>query len=666
MKVLKILFLLVVVNICIQSSIYAQALGYKNNRIACSADGNNQPDLEYTGTYNTADPDDWGATPMSLAILAKAKLQDKLVHFSYNNFMPSPAHSTEKNYMKVNAEDAANRFKYDLDVFFDVGTHKTEAIASLKTELQKSTAADPLYFIHMGPSEFFYQAVKAVIDDGGIESLSHVYVISHSNYNDNHLRRPTEHTMTQCIELSGNRLNYKLIKDQNTCDIGYQGLCSNQNAYPWRNFKDHRDPNMVWLYERMQDHKHGKYDVSDAGMVYYLLKNNENASPSALDDFFGYGILLPGDELTEAIDITKESVTIFPQRRYQLSFSTVPEEPWDDFMSWTTSNAEVAYVSPAGKLVGVTPGTATISVRAGIDEIIDQIEVKVVSVSKCETCSEDCDLVEKDGLLVFEAERFDLKGSWQVVSGDNYASGGKYITYMGANSYNSQNLANEISYTFTINNPGRYTVKWFMRQPDEAEGDLSNDIWIYIDGDLGYSGSDKLTSYQKFVGRSKTVFTMNGQLDINHSSSSLVADFAAAGDYTLKVCGRSENIQIDKFVFYKGLSADDAEFKASDVTETTTCMDDVISGTVEDTSIGKGIKARTLKVYPNPVKGEFNIEARKTGVLKIISMDGRIIQANEVNIGTNTIVINQLKPGNYIVHLKDLDGSDRAVITIRN
>ncbi|WP_430934566.1 hypothetical protein [Saccharicrinis sp. 156] len=274
MKVLKILFLLVVVNICIQSSIYAQALGYKNNRIACSADGNNQPDLEYTGTYNTADPDDWGATPMSLAILAKAKLQDKLVHFSYNNFMPSPAHSTEKNYMKVNAEDAANRFKYDLDVFFDVGTHKTEAIASLKTELQKSTAADPLYFIHMGPSEFFYQAVKAVIDDGGIESLSHVYVISHSNYNDNHLRRPTEHTMTQCIERSGNRLNYKLIKDQNTCDIGYQGLCSNQNAYPWRNFKAHRDLNMVWLYERMQDHKHGKYDVSDAGMVYYLLKNN--------------------------------------------------------------------------------------------------------------------------------------------------------------------------------------------------------------------------------------------------------------------------------------------------------------------------------------------------------------------------------------------------------
>ncbi|WP_430934567.1 T9SS type A sorting domain-containing protein [Saccharicrinis sp. 156] len=375
---------------------------------------------------------------------------------------------------------------------------------------------------------------------------------------------------------------------------------------------------------------------------------------------------MPGDELTEAIDITKESVTIFPQRRYQLSFSTVPEEPWDDFMSWTTSNAEVAYVSPAGKLVGVTPGTATISVRAGIDEIIDQIEVKVVSVSKCETCSEDCDLVEKDGLLVFEAERFDLKGSWQVVSGDNYASGGKYITYTGANSYNSQNLANEISYTFTINNPGRYTVKWFMRQPDEAEGDLSNDIWIYIDGDLGYSGSDKLTSYQKFVGRSKTVFTMNGQLDINHSSSSLVADFAATGDYTLKVCGRSENIQIDKFVFYKGLSADEAEFKASDVTETTTCMDDVISGTVEDTSIGKGIKARTLKVYPNPVKGEFNIEARKTGVLKIISMDGRIIQANKVNIGTNTIFLNQLKPGNYIAHLKDLEGSSRTVISVRN
>ncbi|WP_066633400.1 Ig-like domain-containing protein [Labilibacter marinus] len=663
-KTHALLLVLVMTVISIPSTITAQALGYNNNRIACSADGNNQPDLEYTGTYNTADPDDWGATPMTLAIIAKAQLQDKLVHFSYNNFMPSPVHTTETNYMKQNAEDGATRFKFNTDVFFDVGTHKAEAILSLKNEIAKSTASDPLYFLHMGPSEFFYQAVKAVIDQGNTESLSHIYVISHSNYNDNHLRRDNEHTMTQCITLSGNRINYKLIKDQNTCNIGYQGLCSNTNFFQWQFLRDHRDPNLVWLWDRMHDHKHGKADVSDAGLIFYLLKNNENGSPSTLKTFFDYGILLPGDEIIENINITDQSVTIFPQRRYQLSFTTMPAEPWDNFYTWTTSNAEVAYISPTGRLVGVSPGSAKITIHGGVDGTTDEIDIKVISDSNCEDCTATCELIEKDGLLVFEAERFNLKGAWEVVENDNYASGGKYITYTGSNSYNNQNLANEISYTFTITNPGRYTVKWFMRQPDEAEGDLSNDVWVYIDGDRGYSGDQQLTSYKKFVGRSKTVFTMNGALDIDHHSYALIGNFSTAGDYTMKICGRSEHIQIDKFVFYKGLSGDDATYKASEVTETTTCMDDVISGDAEDTSIGSGSKKSKLKLFPNPMTNEFKIVANSPGTVQIFSMDGQMIQLNTVNTGINVIQLKDIKPGNYITYYKSINEAKRAVITV--
>jgi len=279
--------------------------------------------------------------------------------------------------------------------------------------------------------------------------------------------------MTQTIALSGDRINYNRIKDQNNCNVGYLGLCSNQNLYPGRYFRAHRDPNINWLYERLQDHKHGKADVSDAGMVYYLFTGDENASPSKLDKFFDFGILLPDEEITESIDITAGHVRIYPQRRYLLNYTTVPEKPWDDFMTWTTSNAEVAYVSPTGRLVGVAPGTATITVKAGIDNRTDKINVTVAELSGCTECSATCDLIEKDGLLVFEAERFELKGKWELVENDNYASGGKYITYTGANSYKTPNLTHEISYTFHINNPGRYTVKWFMRQPEEAEGDKS-------------------------------------------------------------------------------------------------------------------------------------------------------------------------------------------------
>ena len=657
MKTTRLLLVLLSFLMCVQFTAMAGALGYNNHRIAISADGNNQPDLDYTGTYNTADPDDWGATPMTLGILAKARLQDKLVHFSYNNFMPSPPHTTETNYMKRNAEDGADRFQFNKAVFFDVGTHKAEAIASLRDELMKSTSADPLYFLHMGPSEFFYQAVKAAVDSGAIEALSHVYVISHSGYNDTHLRRPTEHTMPQCIELSGNRINYKKIADQNTCDIGYKGLCSNTNAYPWRNFKSHRDPNVQWLYERMQDHKHGKYDVSDAGLAYYLLKNSETASPSALDNFFDYGILLPGDELLESIDITESEVTILPKRRVQLEHTTVPAEPWDDIMTWKTSDASVANVSPTGMVIGIGPGTATITVTGGLGNKKDVI---TVNVSNCDVCQDTCELIEKDGLLVFEAERFNLKGSWKVVEGDNYASGGKYITYYGANSYNNANTANEISYTFKITNPGTYTVKWFMRQPDEAEGDKSNDVWIYIDGDYGYGGTEKLTDYQKFVGRSKTVFAMNGGLDMHDSSPQLTANFPAAGEYTLKISARSEHIQIDKFVFYKG-SVSNPVMQASNVAETTTCMDN--TGESVEASLS-ATEVSDIKVYPNPASDNLNVESAFDGSLDIVSMEGRVLKSVELFAGKTTIQLGALCLGNYIARISTKEGVVNQMISI--
>lgn len=62
-----------------------------------------------------------------------------------------------------------------------------------------------------------------------------------------------------------------------------------------------------------------------------------------------------------------------------------------------------------------------------------------------------CKIVNKDGLIIIEAESFDLKGSWRVVE-DTKAFGGKYIEYFGANSYQSYTAAapHEITVKFTI------------------------------------------------------------------------------------------------------------------------------------------------------------------------------------------------------------------------
>lgn len=284
---MKILFFFIVIAFTLPNILNAQAFNYKKNRIACSADGNAQADLKYQGKYNYADPDDWGATPAALAMLAKMKLQPQLVHYSYNNFMPSPPHTTVRNYMKEGVEGAVERWNYNKNIFFDVGTHQQEALKHLKEEIEKSTQEDPLYFINMGPSEFLYQAIKLVVEDGKKKSLSHLYILSHSGYNDNHLRRPNHHTIDDVLDLSENKITFKRIKDQNKKWNPNEGWSSLYDWSVWDWLKNHKNPDYAWIWKCMKKHKEKRADISDAGMIYYLITGDADGNPSKFQKFLG-------------------------------------------------------------------------------------------------------------------------------------------------------------------------------------------------------------------------------------------------------------------------------------------------------------------------------------------------------------------------------------------
>ncbi|MDO6736896.1 hypothetical protein [Wenyingzhuangia sp. 2_MG-2023] len=188
----------------------------------------------------------------------------------------------------------------------------------------------------------------------------------------------------------------------------------------------------------------------------------------------------------------------------------------------------------------------------------------------------ECHIIEKDGLLIIEAENFNLKGNWRTIE-DDKASGGKYIEYYGANSYNTPNLAHEISVSFKIDKASNYLVRWYMRQPDESEGDLANDVWIYFPENLGQAYINNspyiLEHYEKFVSRGQGEFTYGGALDIHEpkSSSWMRVNFPAAGEYTLKICARSQFFQLDKMVFSIGMTDVEAQEASKNLTETTTC-----------------------------------------------------------------------------------------------
>ncbi|MFR9651138.1 MAG: hypothetical protein SNG35_03840 [Rikenellaceae bacterium] len=267
----------------------AQEWNYNNNRFAISADGNNVDDP--LDKWLRADEDDWGATPATMAIIAKLNLGHKLVHFSYNNFVEGLPGPDEENMMAIGVEGGLARLPLNSAVFYDCTKEFNRAKESLKREIARSTESDPLYFIHMGPSEFFYQCIDEVVAEGGIESTSHIYVLSHSGYNDNHLRRPYHHTMEQAIALSEGRIKYRRIKDQNGSNDPNKLWNSLKDFSVWYWMRDSKDPNIRWIYSRMEPNAKGHADISDAGLVFYLLVGDEDGSPSKLRDFFGDSIL---------------------------------------------------------------------------------------------------------------------------------------------------------------------------------------------------------------------------------------------------------------------------------------------------------------------------------------------------------------------------------------
>ncbi|SIS47729.1 hypothetical protein SAMN05421766_102165 [Zobellia uliginosa] len=609
-------FILLLGVICLSSEIlFAQSLGYNNNRIAISADGNNQADKHPEAQWPRADPDDWGGTPAALAMIAKLGLQDKLVHFSYNNFIAAPPHTSETNYMADGVKGAIKRWNFDPGRFFDVPEDKATAITHLAEALKKSTATDPLYFIHMGPSEFFYRAVKEVVDDGDTEALAHVYVISHSGYNDNHLRRKAHHTMKETIALSGNRIKYKKIKDQNACDNPSKLWCSNTDFSPYYWMRDHSDPDINWLYSRTQFHPQNKgADISDAGMVWYLLLGDEDGNLQKFQKFIGDGITpLPECKATHLIGVKDFEMLqidpfVTPYKDHsrnavaidavvyknefaatQKVFKGITDHYNITLTTLTEEDGESTYrLKIDGKLIGEFQNPETARDMAPYSRTFKNVPVKTGDIIQIESnthsngkipeddayayargrwrsisfeCSPDRSVEEKKGFVVFEAERFELKGAWKLGKDTEKASGGAFIYYDGPNTYQKVDTDHVISYTFKIETPGNYTIKWMMRQPEGERGtDKGNDIWIHLGDNLGYAKELQLKHFEKYYGRSDDNFTLNGVAEIHGAGHGwLTGRFPKAGTYTLHIGGRSHGLQIDRFLLFKGMTIDEAK-----------------------------------------------------------------------------------------------------------
>lgn len=250
--------------VAVSLALIGNAAALRPGRLAVSADGNNH------------DRDDIGATPMALAILAKAgsAAKSKLVHYEYNNHIWGSYSSAQKTDMTNSAKGAAMLFGFSSTIFFSVIDNPAAAYNHLASEINKSTSTNPLYILAMGPMASVCEAIKRSY----YSRRQYVTVISHSTWNETHSHNGS------CTWSGVKALGVKTI------DITDQNARLATNYYSTVSWiANHPSSKMRWVWGRMKLglSYYKAADVSDAGEMWYWLKYDQYGSFSKLKSYFG-------------------------------------------------------------------------------------------------------------------------------------------------------------------------------------------------------------------------------------------------------------------------------------------------------------------------------------------------------------------------------------------
>lgn len=240
----------------------APALNYACERIAVSSDGN----------YH--DRDDIGGSAMALALLAENGQQSRLVHWDYNSHLGSSTASWERD-MVTATEGTASQFGYDVGITFrnsqaDLG----RAVNHLKNKINASTSSSRLCLVGAGPMGVIYRALDAS------NPAVHPYVtlISHSDWNNNHDDDDNIWNLAD-IRRDFPQVGYTRIPDQNA------GLGTDGGEAKWSWMATSSDPGLRYVHNVVNDIMNKSGDVSDAGMMYYLITGDDAGNATKLRNF---------------------------------------------------------------------------------------------------------------------------------------------------------------------------------------------------------------------------------------------------------------------------------------------------------------------------------------------------------------------------------------------
>jgi hypothetical protein len=234
--------------------------------------------IAYSSDGNLHDSDDWGATAFSLALIHYAGLKKRFVHYDYNNHIGKSRASWEK-IMDTAAKGGAKRFGLDVSKVFNNQTEQAAAILNFVKEAKKSSKKNPLWFICAGPMHTAYNLIKAIPED----KRQFIHAISHSKWNEEHSHKETKMTWAD-MKKDFPTVVYHDIIDQNKSN-GEDDFQSHIKNWFW--LKESENKNWQWLYniddtyqvdklERWKSNTEKHFDISDAGMTYWLITGGPN------------------------------------------------------------------------------------------------------------------------------------------------------------------------------------------------------------------------------------------------------------------------------------------------------------------------------------------------------------------------------------------------------
>ena len=255
------------------SGSWAQNVPYSGERIVVVADGNEHG------------KGDWAATPLSLALVAAKEIQDQVVvyAFSSHTWGSNKTDAGADAQMRESAFLGSRNFGFKKTKFIEAVNAPNYAIIEITSQINKSSAKNPLVILAAGPMDI----IGTALGEADSTKLKHVRIISHSIWDQKHSDSPEDGETHKGWTWEKLRESYQgkgleLIALPELGEGNFKGPLS---AYSWLNDSSKKEPkpfekgSWQWLFSRIEAATTGEeVNPRDVGLLLYLLTGKSNSS----------------------------------------------------------------------------------------------------------------------------------------------------------------------------------------------------------------------------------------------------------------------------------------------------------------------------------------------------------------------------------------------------